>query len=353
MKIFGLKNNSLDGFIVTNPFNIFYLCSFKGISPTEREGILVFNPKPTLITTKLYQQEAMTLSKKGLGVKIASERDQISKFIIELLKNCKSVGFEEDNLSFSEYKAFKKSLKKVKLVPKKGLVENLRKIKNAEEIKKIEKAQIISQKAFEIISKTIKIGQTEKEISHRLSVIIEKLGADGLAFESIVAAGPNSGFPHHLTGKTKIKKGDILLFDFGAKYQDYCADLTRVVSIGKASATTQNVFNLVKKAQDTAIKNIKSGTLESKAHMYSAAVFEKENLYDHFIHGLGHGVGLEVHELPHLRKTGKEKLLKNMVFSVEPGLYFNWGGIRLEDLVVIENGKARVLGKVQQKLLVV
>lgn len=353
-----IKEKNLDGFIVTNPVNIFYLCGFRGISPQEREAILVFSPNATLITAKLYQAEALKLRTKDLKIAIADERNKISDLVAKLAKGTKSMGFEENDLKYSEFRHFQKLLKGAKLLPLKNLIEEMRVVKLEDEIKKIERAQIISQRAFFEIIKTLKAGQTETEIAEKLLKIIKNLGGQGLSFESIVASGKNAAVPHHISGRKKIKKGEVLLFDFGTKYKNYCADLSRTVLIGKVSDEIKNIYGLVEKAQRQAIEKIASGTKSHKPHEHALNIFRKENLHDYFLHGLGHGIGLEVHEAPHLRpkhknkKSNTEVLSEGMVFSVEPGLYFpNWGGVRIEDLVTIKNGRAKVLGKLSEVII--
>src|SRR3989338_6695068 len=350
-----LKENNRDGFLVTNPTNIFYLTGFKGVLPAERESILVFGPTPTLITAKLYQNEARNLKSSGLRVRIVNERDQIFELTKKILRKCQKVGFEEEDLKFAEFKEFKKTLVGAKLIPCKNLIENLRIIKTTVEVKRIEKAQIISQKAFNELIKTIKVGQTEAEIAEKLTKIIKSLSADGLAFESIVAAGRNAGLPHYVTSKQKIKKGQVLLFDFGAKYKDYCADLSRTIFIGKTSDRQRNIYHHVLNAQKRAIEKITSGIKVSDVYDAANDYFKKHNLDEYFLHGLGHGIGLDVHETPHLRSglpTTNDQLLTNgMVFSVEPWFYFPWGGIRIEDLIVIKNGRAKVLGKLIDEII--
>ena len=350
-----LKENNLDGFIVTNPTNIFYLTGFKGVLPAEREAILVFDPSPTLITARIYQNEAARVKSRNLKIKIVAERNQIFESSAKLFKKAKRIGFEENDLKVAELKEFKKVLKKVRLIATKNLIEDLRIIKTEDEVKRIEKAQIISQKAFNELIKTIKVGQTEAEIAEKLTKIIKSLSADGLAFESIVAAGRNAGLPHYVTSKQKIKKGQVLLFDFGAKYKDYCADLSRTIFIGKTSDRQRNIYHHVLNAQKRAIEKITSGIKVSDVYDAANDYFKKHNLDEYFLHGLGHGIGLDVHETPHLRSglpTTNDQLLTNgMVFSVEPGLYFPWGGIRIEDLIVIKNGRAKVLGKLIDEII--
>ena len=421
-----LIEKGLTGIIVTNPVNIFYLAGFRGVSPQEREAILIVTSTgATLITARLYQAEALKLASPSLMIKIADPRNEINEFIKDSLTHAKTVGFEEHDLKFSEFKEFKKILNETgqysssrrqevslktdsrhprpsvipakagiginssedqilnqvfdresqtesvqddsgkfsppsggsnnsrpirhKLIPIKHLVEDLRIIKSADEIKNIERAQLISQKAFEQIIKTIKIGQTEAEIAEKLAQIIKSLGAPSLAFDSIVASGPNSAKPHHVTSNRRLAINDTLLLDFGAKYKDYCADLSRTIFIGKATDQYRNIYIHVEKAQKLAIAKIKANAKASTTFKAAHDYFKNHKLDSYFLHSLGHGIGLEVHERPSVSKKSKDTLAEGMVFSVEPGLYFPaWGGVRIEDLVVIKNSKANILGKSSQ-----
>ena len=378
-----LIEKGLDALIVTSPTNIFYLTGFRGVSPLEREAILLIaTNESTLITTRLYQTEANRLKTKDLDVKIATERNEINKFLKDLLKNSKTIAFEEHDLKFSEFRQFKRILNqtsqysssdpaprgsreasnlkfstssnnnpliKHKLIPTRNLVEDLRIIKTADEIKNIEKAQLISQRAFDKIIRTVKIGQTEVEIAQRLSQIIKSLGAQGLAFDPIIASGSNSAKPHHITSDRRLTINDVLLLDFGAKYKNYCADLTRTIFIGRASDRFRNIYTHVLTSQKKALLKIKSGIKASHAHKHASSHFKKHQLDSYFLHSLGHGVGLEVHEKPSISSKSKDILKEGMVFSVEPGLYFPaWGGVRIEDLVTIRNGNAQILGKSAQ-----
>lgn len=341
-----LKEKNLDAVIITNPVNIFYLTHFRGVLPTEREAILIISSNTaTLVTARLYQAEALRFASRDLKIKIAGEH-KINQLIKDQLKDAKTVGFEEHDLKFSEFKEFKKLLKGKKLIPIKHLIEDLRITKDAEEIKNIERAQIISQKAFDQIIKTIKVGQTEAEIAERLAKIIKDLGGQGLSFESIIASGKNSAKPHHVTGERQLATNDILLFDFGTKYNNYCADLSRTIFVGRAPDAKKNIYHHIQTSQNMAIAKIGAGLAAKRAHNYANNHFKKHSLNQFFLHSLGHGVGLEVHERPSLSQKSKDTLEEGMVFSVEPGLYFPaWGGIRIEDLVVIQGGKAKMLGK--------
>jgi Xaa-Pro aminopeptidase len=342
-----LAEKNLDALIVTNPTNIFYLTGFRGVSPTEREAtVIIFKSKPTiLITAKLYQNEALALSSNHLKIAITEERAHYQKALKENLSASNKIGLEEHHLTLAEYIKLKKLLKGKKLTPVGDLVETLRKIKTSEEITNIEGAQKLTQDVFGEILKTIKVGQTEAEIKDNLEKIAKSKNREQLAFDPIVASGPNSALPHYATGARKIKKGDALLFDFGLKYNNYCADFSRTIFIESATDEQKNIYSLVAIAQKTAIAKIKTNSKAKDVFRESFSLFKKNGLQDKFIHSLGHGIGLEVHEQPSLYKTSKDILKPCMVFSVEPGLYLPWGGVRIEDLVTIKKGRGEIIGK--------
>ena len=346
-ELLGSKN--LAGIVITNPVNIFYLTGFAGFSHSDRESMVAISKKPVFITARLYQNEAKKLSAQGFKIKIVPERHLMFEEIKKIFKSAEEIGFEENDLKYSEFKNISKSLKN--LFPVSDLIEDLRILKTKDEIEKIEKAQIISQKAFYKLIQTLKVGQTEKEIADKLRTLLKAAGADDIAFQTIVASGPNSGKPHHDTGNRKIRKGDALLLDFGAKYKNYRGDLSRTVFVGKAKDTYKNIYRHVQEAQATAIEKINADVTASDLYHVTNNYFKGRKLDKYFLHGLGHGIGLEVHESPILRQSIKTKIAETMVFSVEPGLYFPWGGVRIEDLVVIKNGKAKVLGKMVDELI--
>lgn len=340
-----LEASKISGLLITNPTNIFYLTGFKGVSPTEREALLIIRkPKNILITAKLYQAEAKKIASLNLSVKIAAERNEYETFIKESFKGIKKLGFESRDLKYLEFQKFKKYAKHSKFIATKNIIENLRLTKSEAEIQTITKAQLITQSAFGQIIKTIKIGQTETEISDKLIAAMKSLGAQGPSFDPIVASGPNSALPHHVTSNRKIKKGDTLLFDFGAKFKNYCADFSRAVFVGKANNTQRKTYDLVFKSQQTAIAKLKAGIAAKSVHAESLIVFKSEKVENNYIHSLGHGIGLDVHEKPSLSAKSKDKLTEGMVFSVEPGLYFPWGGVRIEDLAVMGKNSAKLIG---------
>lgn len=345
-KIISKKN--LDGLIITNPVNIHYLTGFKGISEVEREAIVVVNKKSvTIILPKMYEEAFDALKIKGVKKEIIEERHYLFTVLGKIFKKGSKVGVESDNLRLSEYSRIKKNFNG-KIIESSDIVETVRITKDKEELKKIKKAVRITDLGFERIKKFIKVGITERQIAKKLEQIFEELGADGISFDTIVANGPSSSLPHYMPENKKIKKG-IVLIDAGARFKGYNGDLTRTFYLGKPDKKFIDTYNLVMDSQLKALDATRAGKTEEEVWKVSSDALGKEATY--FIHGLGHGVGLDIHESPYLRKDKKMKLQNGMVITIEPGLYYaGWGGIRIEDYIIIEKGKAKILSTASKNL---
>lgn len=342
--------------LVSNPCNIRYLSGFSGVNAEEREAYLLLrNGVSHIIAPRLYEEEVRSLKSKSVKPVIALGRDKLSDIIARTAAELKikRLGVESGDITLAEFETLKK-IKGVRLVPADSFVEKMRLIKSAGEISKIKKAQSIGEEAFGKIIRTVKAGMTEAAIREKLERAMKELGAEGTSFDTIVAFGKNAALPHYKTpstssgqaGNAKIKKGGILLMDFGAKYKGYCGDMTRTVFIEKPPAKFLWAYSLVKEAQEKALNRCRAGVEFGELHSAAQEVFERENVYGNFTHSLGHGIGLQVHEAPYIRKDSKNKAEAGMVFSVEPGLYFpGWGGIRIEDLVAISGKRTEVLRK--------
>ena len=229
----------------------------------------------------------------------------------------------------------------------------MRSVKSEAEMLNVKKACEIAQKAYHQVIKTLKIGDTEREVKKRLEESMLKLGADGIAFNTIVAFGENSAIPHHVTCDDKLQDGDVVLIDMGCTYKGYCSDITRTAFFGKPSQKFVDDYNLVLKANIYAEENIVDGTDTFVADGYARGVLKEFDLDQYFTHSLGHGIGLEVHEYPTLSKRSKDKLVNGMVFSVEPGVYFNGEyGIRIEDTVALVDGKVERFFTDDKKLII-
>ncbi len=234
-------------------------------------------------------------------------------------------------------------------LPAPDIVGKLRTVKDAEELALLQRAIDVSDRAFERLEAEITPEMTELRAAELFAGNVREAGGDDISFETIVAAGPNGAMPHASPTDGALGSGRPIVFDLGAKFGGYCSDLTRTVVIGEPDAKFREIYEIVFEAQQNAIEKVEVGMHSKAAHELAASVISKAGYGDRFGHGLGHGVGLDVHEDPYLGKSGTNTLEEGMVFTIEPGIYLpGWGGIRIEDIVVLENGRARVLSKAKK-----
>lgn len=344
------KQNKIDGFLVmsiehSDEANLRYLTGFSGSF-----GVLIVSRDRQIFFTDSRYIERVRQDLKGFEIReLKTRRERASSKTARILKalKLKRVGFNSLTLSVAAYNDLNKRLKgkAIKLVSLEGPVEKLRRVKDEQEISHIEKAVELTDCAYAYILNQIKVGMTEREIAWELEMFIRENGSDGLAFPIIAASGPNSALPHHSISDRKIEAGDFLLFDFGARSNGYCADMTRTVVIGRASEEQKEIYKIALDAQEHAIEKIRAGIKGKDADKAARDVIEQAGYGENFGHGTGHGVGLAVHEGPRLSSLlGQDKLKPGMVVTVEPGIYLaSWGGVRIEDLVVVEEGGCRVL----------
>jgi len=260
----------------------------------------------------------------------------------------KRVGFEAEDISFDMYGKLRDTLQEknagAELVPVSGVVEALRTVKEPEEIRYIEKAVAIADTAFTAVEPHISAGMTEKQVAWELEKALRENGSEALPFEIIVASGPNAALPHAQPSEREIQSGDAIVIDMGASYRGYASDMTRTLCVGTPGDTFRKVYATVLDAQVAAMAIISEGTTGHDADTAAREVIRKAGYGEAFGHSLGHGVGLAAHELPHLSQKADGKLTVGMVFTVEPGIYLTgWGGVRIEDTVMIVNGKAQAM----------
>lgn len=265
------------------------------------------------------------------------------------------IGVSSADMSLRTYVAVKdafaemKSKRRPALVPVHGIVERLREQKDGEEMAQLQHAIDLADAAFDEVSRALQPGTTEREVSARIEAAIRRMGGDGVSFETIVAAGPWSAMPHASPRDEPIPEGVPIVIDMGVLAGGYCSDLTRSFTLGEADPKFHQIYEIVYEAQQNAIRHVEPGMTGRAAHDLAHSVIKKAGYGDQFGHGLGHGVGLEIHESPYLGKTSQDTLTEGMVFTIEPGIYIpGWGGIRIEDIVVLEQGRARVLSKARK-----
>ena len=264
----------------------------------------------------------------------------------------KRIGFEPAGATVSAFQAMKKAIGNIptgerpKLLAAPPLVEEMRAVKEPDEIAAIQRAVDLGDEAFESVANRIEPGWTERQVAWEIEKYAREHGADGLSFETIVAAGPWGAMPHAQPRDRPIQAGEPVVIDMGVRIDGYCSDLTRTITAGGKDGRFREIYDIVLTAQLAAVELVQSGMNGAEAHMLAHNVITEAGYGENFGHGLGHGVGLLVHELPRLAKTSKDELKDGMVATIEPGVYLSdWGGVRIEDMVVIENGKARVMSR--------
>jgi len=322
----------LKNLFISKPENIYYLTGFTG----SRGMILSTKNKKYFFTDFRYIEYARNVVPKAFKViQIDKQWKKDWPGLIKKLK-IKNLGIEENFLTIHQFNELKKISKGVNLINSPGVIENLREIKSKNEFELIKKSQQINEEILKTIIKKLKSGISEKDIEWYILEQIHKHGADGPSFNPIVAFGDHSAIPHHQNTERKLKKGNTVLIDMGVKYKHYCSDMTRTFFTSNPDKLQEKVYSTVLAAQKNAIKTLKSGVLNSKTNKAANDIIKKAGYLENFQHGLGHGVGLEIHESPNLTAEKPFSLKENMITTIEPGIYLeNHFGVRIEDMVKI------------------
>ena len=324
-----MRGLDMQGMIVSNPINVRYLTGINA------EGVLLITRKENhYITDSRYIEDVHSTVTIDDEIIISNFTD-ISPYDYEnFFSFCENVGFEENYITYAQYKNYMQRYKVNNFEETENMIEKQRMVKDEEEIAKIQKACELTDACFEHLQKFIKIGMTEKEIAYEIESYFLRNGADGLAFETIVASGKNSSKPHAITTEKTIEKGDPITIDFGCKYQGYCSDMTRTIFAGYVPDRMKPIYDLVLKDQLQTLEDMKEGAI---IRNLSRNVENDFKLYGHnLIHSLGHGVGLDIHEIPYISGKNDNILKENMVVTDEPGIYLPGEfGIRIEDTVLI------------------
>lgn len=326
----------LDGIIVSNPVNVRYLT---GLS---EEGILILAQKENIFVTDSRYIESVNHKLTLDDEIIAYDSKNLSKYDYEAIFMLdENVGFEEKYVTYEKYKKYLQTYQ-VNLVETESLIENQRIVKDEEEFEFIKKACEITDNAFEYIIRNIKEGMTEKEVAFEIEKFMIINGADGLAFESIVAFGENTSMPHAVPTDRVVQKGDIIQFDIGAKYKGYCADLSRVVFVEEIKEEYKEVYDFVLGEQKRLSQMLKDGANIKTLIKDRETEYKLKNYQ--VMHAFGHGVGLDIHELPILRSNQDNILKENSIIAIEPGVYLEGRfGIRIEDTFkVTKNGSENI-----------
>jgi Xaa-Pro aminopeptidase len=337
--------------LVTNARNIYYLTGFRGISPEEREAsLLVTLENAYLFVPRMYAEQGELLASvqaKTVTLVIDDERDGLLYLPSKYLRNSDAVLLEEQNLRLFEFDAIQ-SHYSATILRSGSIIESLRIIKDKVEVEIIKRAVEIADLAWRDLVACLRTDKYEKRSEYEIAEILlslsRKHGGEGWGFDPIVASGAGSSQPHYKTGSKKLESNTVLLVDFGVSFQGYTSDLTRTVMLGAVSDEILHAYQTVLACNQSAIQECRPGVLTSDLQEHAVDFFKSKQVDQYFIHGLGHGVGLDIHEEPYFRQTQDTKLEPGMIVTIEPGLYYpNQFGIRIEDYLLITEDGAEVL----------
>ena len=342
-----LAADGLDAILVSNPDNRRYLSGFTGSS-----GYLLVSQEHALLATDFRYWQQVGLQSPDFELVKVTQGD-FASWLAPLVQRVapKTLAFESHHVTYTVHESLLAMSAKLpegqrpKLIPVGELVEDLRIYKDEQELAIINRAVEIADKAYTDVIAALVPGQTERQIAWKLEQSMREQGADGPSFDIIVAAGANAALPHHHPTDRDVRQGEMLLIDMGARLQGYCSDLSRTVWVGNTPDDTyRKVYDSVLGAQETAIAAVQAGMSGHDCDRLAREVIEKAGYGENFGHGTGHGVGLAIHENPRVSRNQTNELKDGMIFTIEPGIYLpGWGGVRIEDIVVLERGKARNL----------
>ncbi len=353
-----LTEQGLDAFLVTQPQNRSYLSDWLN-DDTEGAGMLLVGQEKQLLLTNPLYQEVATREAIGWEVVVPPPREYASA-MAEIARNAgwKRVGFESSALTYAEYAQYREAFdQSIELVPcEKSYVNALRLVKQPQEIEMLRRAVAITDQTFAHLCRWIEPGMTEKEIQWEVSRKMVELGADGPAFETIVASGPNGSMPHAHASQRRIQRGELITIDMGARYKGYCADMTRTICLGEPTETRMvELYEIVLLAMKTCEAGLRAGISGQAADALARDVLVSHDLGDYYIHSTGHGIGLQIHEGPSLSARAPEDMIlpAGSVVTVEPGVYIpGWSGLRLEDSGVVTEHGFEVLTQSPMQLVI-
>ncbi|MFC1798397.1 aminopeptidase P family protein [Thermodesulfobacteriota bacterium] len=353
-----LLKQKLDALLILVGENRYYLSGFSGEDTQfdESAGALLISQNGLILATdSRYEQQAR---REAPLYQTVCYREGLAGVLPRLLKKQKirELGFESRRISVSQYHAMNEAIEKngykVLLIETKDLVETLRMKKIKTETSMIQQALKIAETSFEKMIRYIRPGMSEMETAWTLEKELRENGAEGLSFPTIVASGPNSALPHAIPGNRKLKSGEPILFDWGVRLGGYCSDISRTIVIGKPDNTFKSVYQTVQDAQKKAIAAVRSGSSTRQVDAVARKHIEKKGFKGRFGHGLGHGVGLAIHEHPRLSPHSDTVISPGMVFTMEPGIYLpGWGGVRIENMVRVHRKGNEVLNRLGTDLM--
>ncbi len=336
----------IDAFIVSSDDNRRYMSGFTGSA-----GTLIISREKTILATdfRYIEQSAM----EAPLFEILKIEGEFSKHLAEVAgrADAAAFGFEAAHVSYDSYGTLKAAADHtgLRLLATTDVVEQLRIVKDEGELVEIQRAVDLADGAIAAVAAALKPGMTELEAAWRIETFIHENGGQGVSFPTIVGAGKHGAIPHWQPTETPFEQGDPVVFDLGARVNGYCSDLTRTLFVGEPDEKFKNIYQIVLEAQLEAEQGVRPGMTGEAVDEIARQVIEQAGYGEFFGHGLGHGVGLEIHEAPRVGKNSSNVIGNGMVFTIEPGIYLpDWGGVRIEDMAVLEGDRARVLSRAEK-----
>ncbi len=351
-----LSEQKLDGFVVSRIPNQRYLSGFSGHADFDAV-LLVSKDDARVVTDSRYWQLAEEHARGFTLVKFERGKLEVPQALAEFAQanDLRTIGFEAQHVPFNKFREWQKAARKghFKLKPVDELIETLRAVKDEAELAKIRRAVELTDRAFAHFCERVRVGMTERQAAWIIESFLRENGGDKLAFDPIVASGTNAASPHAEVTERAFQVGEPITIDIGVKLDGYNSDLTRTITLNEMTDKFKEIYNIVLKAQRAVEKKTRAGLKSKQVDAYARRVIEKAGYGEYFGHGVGHGLGLAVHELPRAGKTFKDVLQENMTLTVEPGIYVpGWGGVRIEDLVVIKKDGVEILSQASKEPLV-
>ncbi len=348
--LLAMRRRRIKVFVETGLENIRYLTGFTGSSAF----LIMSEKKSTLLTDSRYTSQAREEVKKhGFTVKIY-KKEVFSAIATEIkkLSFTGSVGVDGSAMSYVAFGKLKAALKPIRLRALPNITGPLRMVKEGAELELIKKAASILEGGFRRARRFLRPGAVERVVARKVEDYFVSRGAEGVSFESIVASGHRGALPHGKASEKEIQRGELVVMDMGVSYKGYCSDGTRTFAVGKATALQKKIYRIVKEAQLSAIEKISDGVSASSVDSAARTHIRKAGYGKYFGHGTGHGIGLAVHEGPGLGPKSTDVLTEGMVVTVEPGIYLpDWGGVRIEDMVLVKKEGCELITNSPEKLL--
>jgi Xaa-Pro aminopeptidase len=352
-----LVTNQLDAVLVTQPDSRRYLSGYSAadLPPRESAGALLITADHAFLLTDPRTEALAAEEAPSFTLRVYGGTNRMSAVLVQILREtgARRLGFEAHHISFATWTELTEALADVAtLVPAPDLIDGLRILKDADELERLRASITLNDAAFAQVARDLRVGKRETDLAWEIEHYYRTHGAEDVSFEPITVGGPNTAIPHAKPGERPIRADELVLFDIGAKLDGYCSDMTRTVCLDRVTPELERIWHVVLEAQETAEAAARPGMTGAEVDGVARDVIARAGYGEQFLHGLGHGIGLEIHEPPWItRGRGEMVLQPGMVFSIEPGIYLRGiGGVRIEDLVLLRDDGAEVLCATPKKL---